>query len=71
MFDIVIVIIILAIISVSSWCHPVIFSSSKIQNGLPFWCRLTQLVLENRPLNGCSSSVVISVTVWKWTRWCW
>jgi len=27
-----------------------------IQTGLPFWYRLTQVVLENRPLNGCSSS---------------
>jgi len=42
----------------SSWCHchPVISCSSKIQNGLPFWCQLTQVVLEKRPLNGCSSS---------------
>ena len=32
----------------SSWCHChlIIFCSSKIQNGLPFWCRLTQVVLE-------------------------
>ena len=30
--------------------------SSEIQNGLPFWCRLTQVVLEKRPLNGSSSS---------------
>jgi len=32
----------------SSWCHchPTISCSSKIQNGLPFWCRLTQIVLE-------------------------
>ena len=30
--------------------------SSKIQNDLPFWCRLTQAVLEKMPLNGCSSS---------------
>ena len=29
---------------------------SKIQNGLPFSCRLTQVILEKRPLNGCSSS---------------
>jgi len=38
----------------SSWCHchPIISCSSKIQNGLPFWCRcrLTQPVLEKRPL---------------------
>jgi len=41
-----------------SWgyCHPIISCSSKIQNGLPFWCRLTRVVLEKRPLNGCSSS---------------
>ena len=35
---------------------PIISCSSKIQNGLPFWCRPTQIVLEKRPLNGCSSS---------------
>ena len=42
----------------SSWCHcyPIIFCSSKIQNSLPFWCQLTQVVLEKRLLNGCSSS---------------
>jgi len=42
----------------SSWCHchPIISRFSKIQNGLPFWCRLTQVLLEKRPLNGCSSS---------------
>jgi len=26
---------------------------------LPFWYRLTQVVLEKRPLNGCSSVVVL------------
>jgi len=42
----------------SSWCRcqPIISYSSKIQNGLPFWCRLTQVVLEKMLLNGCSSS---------------
>jgi len=32
----------------SSWCHchPIISCCSKIQNGLPFWCRLTKVVLE-------------------------
>ena len=41
----------------SSWCHchPIISCSSKIQNGLPFWCQLTQVVLEKRLLKGCSS----------------
>jgi len=27
---------------------------SKIQIGLPFWYRLTQIVLDNGPLNGCA-----------------
>ena len=42
----------------SSWCycHPIISCCSKIQNSLPFWCWPTQVVLEKRPLNGCSSS---------------
>jgi len=32
----------------SSWCHyhSIISCSTKIQNGVPFWCRLTQVVLE-------------------------
>ena len=39
----------------SSWCHchPTISCFSKMQNGLPFWCWLTQVVLEKRPLNVC------------------
>jgi len=42
----------------SSWCqcHPVISCFIKIQNGLPFWYRITQVVLKKRPLNGCSST---------------
>ena len=49
----------------SSWCHchPIISCSSKIQNGLPFRCRLTQVVLEKRPLNGCNSSSSITTTI--------
>ena len=39
---------------------PIIFCSSKIQNGLPFWCQLTQVVLGKRLLNG-SSVVVVCV----------
>jgi len=37
----------------SSWCHCHLIISCfiKILNGLPFWCRLTQVVLEK---NGCS-----------------
>jgi len=46
-----------------SWCycHPIISCSSKIQNGLLFWCQLTQVVLEKRPINWCISSVVVIV----------
>ena len=32
---------------------PIVFCCNEIQNGLPFWCRLTQVVLEKRPLNRC------------------
>ena len=34
----------------SSWCycHPIISCFGKIQNGLPFWCRLTWVVLEKK-----------------------
>ena len=37
--------------------HPKTPSSlASFKSGLvlPFWCRLTQVVLEKRPLNGCS-----------------
>jgi len=30
---------------------------------LPFWCRFTQVVLEKRPLNGCSSSSSILLLI--------
>ena len=46
----------------SSWrhCHPKTpssLASFKSRLVLPFWYRLTQVVLEKRPLNGCSSIV--------------
>jgi len=31
--------------------------SSKFQNGLPFWCRATKVVLGKRSLNECSSII--------------
>ena len=46
----------LHMVQLMSW-PPIIPCFIKIQNGLPFWCRLTQVVLEKRPLNGCSSIV--------------
>ena len=41
---------------------PLSLASFKSKLVLPFWYRLTQAVLEKRPLNGCSSVVVIVVT---------
>ena len=35
---------------------PPFFASFKSRLVLPFWYRFTQVVLEKRPLNGCSSS---------------
>ena len=51
----------------SSWwhCHSINSCFIKIQNGLPFWCRLTRVVLEKRPLNRysvvhpCNSQCII------------
>jgi len=46
----------------SIWCHCHLISCcSKIQNGLPFWCQLTQVALEKRPLNGCSNSSMVYI----------
>jgi len=53
----------------SSWrhCHPKTPSSlASFKSGLvlPFWYRPTQVVLEKRPLNGCSSTVTKGSTVY-------
>jgi len=34
-------------------CRPITSCFIKTQNGLTFWCQLTQVVLEKRPLNRC------------------
>jgi len=36
-----------------------LLAAVKSRSVLPFWYRLTQVVLEKRPLNGCSCSVVV------------
>jgi len=36
--------------------NPSSLASFKSRLVLPFWYWITQVVLENRPLNGCSSS---------------
>ena len=52
----------------SSWCHchPIISCCSKIQNGLPFWCRLTRLSWKKGRLNRCNGS---SIRKGKYTLW--
>jgi len=47
----------------SNWCHrhPIISCFIIIQNGLLFWYRLSQTVLEKRLLNGCSVAVIATV----------
>ena len=41
-----------------SWCHCHSLSLAPVKSRLvlPFWYRLTRVVLEKRPLNGCSCS---------------
>ena len=54
-----------------SWCHCYSLSLAPVKSRLvlPFWYWLTQVVLEKRPLNGCSSVVVVGHTkikqMWK------
>ena len=58
-----------------SWCHCHSLSLAPVKSRLllPFWYRLTQVVLEKRPLNSCSSSS--SITCWaairplNWQLW--
>jgi len=42
------------------WCHCYSLSLAPVKSRLvlPFWYRLTQVVLEKRPLNGCCSSLM-------------
>jgi len=42
---------------------PSSLASFKSRLVLPFWYRLTQVVLEKRPLNGCSSSSSSSIAL--------
>jgi len=58
---------------IHSWCHchSIISCSSKMQNGLSFWCQRTQVVLEKRPLNGCSSSSNFFVNLTSHCKFLW
>jgi len=58
----------------SSWCccHPKTpssLASFKSRLVLPFWYRLTQVVLEKEPLNGCNSSTSSWVGMLSWKKW--
>ena len=46
-----------------SWCHchPRSLASVNSRLVLPLWYRLTQVVPDKRPLNGCSVEVVVSI----------
>ena len=43
-----------------SWCHfhPIIYRTIKIQNDLPFWCRLAQI-----PLNECCCCLIMPLLI--------
>ena len=43
-----------------SWCHCHSLSLAPVKSRLvlPFWYRLTQVILEKRPLNGCCITVI-------------
>ena len=41
-------------------CHSLSLAPVKSRLVLPFWYRLTQVVLEKRPLNGCCCSTAFS-----------
>ena len=45
-----------------SWCHwhPIISCFIEIQNSLPFWCRLTQVVMKKRPFSRSITVIVVS-----------
>ena len=48
-----------------TWCHCHSLSLAPVKSRLvlPFWYRLTQVVLEKRPLNGCSISELRSTEI--------
>ena len=64
-----------------SWCHCHSLSLAPVKSRLvlPFWYRLTQVVLEKRPLNGCvwlsfeptlRHTAIISTLFIRWQRRC-
>jgi len=50
-----------------SWCHchSLSLASVKSRLVLPFWYRLTRVVLEKRPLNGC-----VFISIWRFASRC-
>ena len=54
-----------------SWCHCHSLSLAPVKPRLvlPFWYRLTQVVLEKRPLNGCKKMVVLSCILFMYFLW--
>ena len=54
----------------ASWCHCHSLSLAPVKSRLvlPFWYWLTQVVLEKRPLNGCSCSSTLPQPRQWWRR---
>ena len=56
-----------------SWCHCHSLSLAPVKSRLvlPFWYRLTQVILEKRPLNGCCCCcygyMLVTFGVWLWS----
>ena len=53
-----------------SWCHchSLSLASVKSRLVLPFWCRLTRIIPEKGPLNGCKRVCTCVFTVECWSR---
>ena len=48
-----------------SGCHSLSLAPVKSRLVLPSWYRLTQVVLEKRPLNGCSYTHKMAIVSWR------
>ena len=53
-------------------CHSLSLASVKSRSVLPFWYRLTRVVLDKGPLNGCVYYYLLLLLFWTpmhWSRW--
>ena len=54
-----------------SWCHCHSLSLASVSSrlSLPFWYRLTRVVPDKGPLNGCVCVCVCACKMWFWQNW--